>query len=70
MTKRRKTIKHSLMGPPSVCATKRKFATEEAALEGAELRMLDNMTLDITIYRCDECRQWHLKRRTPAERIE
>lgn len=69
MAKRHKSIKSLLVGPPSVCASKRRFATEAAALDAAELRMLDNMTLTITIYRCNECGQWHLKRAKGSEDI-
>ncbi len=44
------------------CDHKRHFKTEAEALEAADLRMLDNMTLTIGIYACPICSHWHLTR--------
>jgi hypothetical protein len=46
----------------ATCDRKRHFKTEQEALEAAELRMLDTMTLSIGIYKCSVCHHWHLTR--------
>ena len=45
-----------------ICATKRQFKNEAEALEAAEFRMLENMTIDLTVYHCLVCNHWHLTR--------
>ena len=42
------------------CEGKRFFETEHAALEAADIRMLENMSVNIGIYQCPSCRHWHL----------
>jgi hypothetical protein len=44
------------------CDRKRHFKTEQDALDAAELRMLDNMTITIGVYECSICHHWHLTR--------
>jgi len=45
-----------------ICESKRPFKTEELALEAADFGMLDHMTLDLGVYQCDICNNWHLTR--------
>lgn len=42
------------------CEGKRFFETEEKALEAADIRMLENMSVTIGVYRCPTCLNWHL----------
>jgi len=42
------------------CEGKRFFKTEEEALEAADIRMLENMSVSIGIYQCPTCFHWHL----------
>ena len=42
------------------CEGKRFFRTEAEALEAADMRMLENMSVTIAIYQCATCRNWHL----------
>ena len=42
------------------CDGKRFFATEEAALEAADVRMFENLSATIGVYQCATCRNWHL----------
>lgn len=42
------------------CSGKRFFKTEEEALEAADARMLDHMSVMIGVYQCPTCLQWHL----------
>ena len=43
-----------------VCEGKRFFSTEAAALEAADVGMLENMSVSLGVYRCPNCFQWHL----------
>lgn len=42
------------------CEGKRFFKTEAEALEAADFRMLENMSVTIGVYHCPTCRYWHL----------
>lgn len=42
------------------CEGKRFFETEEKALEAADIRMIENMSVNIGIYQCPTCLNWHL----------
>ncbi len=42
------------------CDTKRRFDSEKKAQDAAEFRMLENMTITIEVYQCQDCRGWHL----------
>lgn len=44
----------------TTCEGKRFFKTEAEALEAADFRMLENMSVTIGIYQCATCRNWHL----------
>lgn len=50
------------------CAGKRFFKTEDEALEAADIRMLENMSVTVGIYQCPTCMLWHLTSIKPAER--
>lgn len=42
------------------CSGKRFFKSEEEALEAADFRMIENMSVSIGVYQCPTCLQWHL----------
>lgn len=44
----------------TTCEGKRFFNTEAEALEAADMRMLENMSVTIAVYQCATCRNWHL----------
>lgn len=44
------------------CQSKVWYKTEAEAKDAAELRMLDNMSVQLDIYQCNICRNWHLTR--------
>lgn len=67
--KRQKTL-HIASPTPDIastlyvaCREKRRFPTEKQALHDAETRMLGDITLELTVYRCAHCQGWHLTRR-------
>lgn len=49
------------------CEGKRFFKTEAEALEAADIRMLENMSVTIGIYQCATCRNWHLTSIRPEQ---
>ena len=44
------------------CDAKRKYPTENAAIQTAEHQMLLNYDLELSVYKCDNCNKWHLTR--------
>lgn len=50
------------------CEAKRFFKTEEEALEAADIRMLENMSVTIGIYQCNICNYWHLTSIKPDQK--
>jgi hypothetical protein len=48
------------------CEGKRFFETEAAALEAADIRMLENMSVTIGVYQCPTCQNWHLTSIKPS----
>ena len=43
-----------------ICENKRFFKTEQEALDAADFRMLEYMSVQIGVYHCTNCRNWHL----------
>ncbi len=49
------------------CSGKKPYAAEHDAQRAAELAMLRDMSLELSVYRCDLCRKWHLTRRQDSD---
>jgi rubrerythrin len=47
------------------CQAKRRYKSEKEALKIADLQMLQNMSLELAVYKCDICGFWHLTRKIP-----
>jgi len=60
MTRRRLKTNPKVYRFDLTCEGKRFFKTEEEALEAADIRMLENMSVSIGVYQCPTCRYWHL----------
>jgi len=61
--KNRQTI-HEKQNYVTGCSGKRKFKSEREALKAADYQMLIKPRLELSVYRCDFCGQWHLTRQT------
>ncbi|MDN5275799.1 MAG: hypothetical protein JWN33_448 [Candidatus Saccharibacteria bacterium] len=44
------------------CEKKTAYKTEADAVAAADHRMLENMSVDLEVYQCNVCNQWHLTR--------
>lgn len=42
------------------CHSKRAFRNEREASDAAEKQMLLSPQVELDVYRCDQCRYWHL----------
>ena len=64
MTRKNKNISTIRRPLPnfSSCKSKRKFKSENDASRAAEMQNLIDMSLDISVYKCDGCEGWHLTR--------
>jgi len=64
MPRKNKTIKHQSYSTDSLFCTKRRYRNEKEAIDAAEYQMLKDMNLELTVYKCDLCKYWHLTRST------
>lgn len=53
---------HIPFTPPKSCEEKRKYRSEKDALDAASLQMLMHPSLELSVYKCDQCGKWHLTR--------
>lgn len=62
MSRKNKTIRHQPSSNRIIC-NKRCYRNEKEAQNAAEFQMLENMSLELSIYRCNLCRYWHLTKK-------
>lgn len=62
MSRKNKIIKHQPFSADKFVCTKRRYRNEKQAQKAAELQMLENMNINLSIYKCDLCGYWHLTR--------
>lgn len=58
---------HAPFEPAKSCDQKRKYRSEKDALDAASLQMLIHPSLELTVYKCDQCAFWHLTRQAPRK---
>lgn len=46
----------------SNCQKKRHFKSEKEAIFAADFQMLQDMNLELSVYKCSDCNLWHLTR--------
>ncbi len=46
-----------------VCKQKKRYANKLDAERAAELGMLQDTALNLSVYKCDTCQKWHLTSR-------
>lgn len=64
MPRKNRQIKHiRLERSVNSCDKKRGYKTEKQATSAAELQMLMNQGLELSVYKCDVCSMWHLTRK-------
>jgi len=71
MTRPRRTnalSEHKVYRLELACDSKRFFKTEAEALDAADIRMLENMSVTIGVYQCPTCHYWHLTSLKPNQR--
>lgn len=62
MARKNKTTKHQSFTINNLFCNKRRFRNEKEAQDAAEIQMLQDMNLELSVYKCDLCRYWHLTR--------
>jgi len=62
MPRKNKSTKHQRFATSLFQCTKRKYKNENEAQDAAEHQMLENMSLELSVYECDICKNWHLTR--------
>lgn len=62
MPRRNQRVPHKPFVLHISCLDKRKYRSENEAKNIAEIQMLENMSLELSVYKCNECAFWHLTR--------
>lgn len=63
MPRKNKSSKNSRSNFNHLFCVKRKFRNEKEAHNAAEFQMLQDMNLELTVYKCNLCASWHLTRK-------
>ena len=63
MPRKNKIQRHKPLTFYMSCLSKKRYKSEKEALDTAEIQMLQNIGLELSVYKCDTCKYWHLTRR-------
>jgi len=62
MPRKNKSTHHQRFSGSIFQCTKKKYKNEKEAQDAADFQMLENMSLELSVYKCDVCKYWHLTR--------
>ena len=62
MPRRNNQVKHIRLIQTDNCQSKKQYPNEKSATAAAELKMLMDMSLELSVYKCERCCKWHLTR--------
>lgn len=62
MPRKNRQIPHAKHNFVTGCQGKRQFRSEKEALAAADYQMLVKPQLELAVYHCDFCSNWHLTR--------
>jgi len=62
MPRRNNQIKHIRLIRSDNCQSKKQYPNEKMATDAADLKMLMDMSLELSVYQCNKCGKWHLTR--------
>jgi len=62
MPRKNRTDKHRLLSIEKFDCNKQRYQNSKLAQKAAEYQMLENMTIELSVYKCDLCGYWHLTR--------
>ncbi|MCX6728650.1 MAG: hypothetical protein NTV39_02695 [Candidatus Saccharibacteria bacterium] len=63
MPRKNRINKHQPLQLEKLVCNKKRYDSDREAQKAAETQMLENMNLELSVYRCDTCRYWHLTRK-------
>ncbi len=63
MPRRIKKTNHPRYSLKINCEDKKRYKTQDLAKKAAEFCMLDNMNLNLSVYKCSDCGYWHLTKK-------
>jgi hypothetical protein len=55
-------VKHQPLIISKFACNKKRYQNARQAQDAAEFQMLENMNVNLSIYKCDLCSYWHLTR--------
>ena len=62
MPRKNKATKHTPYTADHLFCVKKCFKNEKEAQSAAEFHMLEDMRLELSVYKCNMCKYWHLTR--------
>jgi putative ubiquitin-RnfH superfamily antitoxin RatB of RatAB toxin-antitoxin module len=62
LPRKNRIVKHKPFLTDNFDCNKKRYQNKIEAQKAAEFQMLENMTISLSIYKCDLCSHWHLTR--------
>ncbi len=62
MPRKNKIAKHQRLSINKFDCNKKRYQNARQAQDAAELQMLEDMNLNLSVYKCNLCQYWHLTR--------